>query len=325
MSESKSTTKPKGRVVASRYMQTSKAVKSKNSKSQSNDSIKTLDDSLEFSKIEGTSNLTRSDSFTRFTSTPDVKTRRPPKNSTLKKSVPASPKKTVAKQIDFKVPKKPAPKCSIEKIKSKKSADAAAKMKLMALNLRMITADNTLKELPKKIEKERQEQISKAMKLMKQAERKRKIVEEKEAELLALEGGQKIHEMKNEELTFIEAIGKLDLDKAVENVSILTEKHQQLVKIDASSVSQDEIMAKIEATQKSLSKINIDAELPSKVSEDAEVINKTFKVNQKLTKRVFRLQKELDDIQTMNKALQHLDEVEEEMKVPLIERFAHLI
>ena len=30
------------------------------------------------------------------------------------------------------------------------------------------------------------------MKLMKQAERKRKIVEEKEAELLALEGGQKI-------------------------------------------------------------------------------------------------------------------------------------
>ena len=54
--------------------------------------------------------------------------------------------------------------------------------------------------------------------------------------------------------------------------------------------------------------------MPSKVSEDAEVINKTFKVNQKLTKRVFRLQKELDDIQTMNKALQHLDEVEEEMK-----------
>ena len=60
--------------------------------------------------------------------------------------------------------------------------------------------------------------------------------------------------------------------------------------------------------------LSIDAELPSKVSEDAEVINKTFKVNQKLTKRVFRLQKELDDIQTMNKALQHLDEVEEEMK-----------
>ena len=60
--------------------------------------------------------------------------------------------------------------------------------------------------------------------------------------------------------------------------------------------------------------LRIDTELPSKVSEDAEVINKTFKVNQKLTKRVFRLQKELDDIQTMNKALQHLDEVEEEMK-----------
>ena len=60
--------------------------------------------------------------------------------------------------------------------------------------------------------------------------------------------------------------------------------------------------------------LSIDTELPSKVSEDAEVINKTFKVNQKLTKRVFRLQKELDDIQTMNKALQHLDEVEEEMK-----------
>ena len=53
MSENKPTTKPKGRVVASRYMQTSKAVKSKNSKPQSNDSIKTLDDSLEFSKIEG--------------------------------------------------------------------------------------------------------------------------------------------------------------------------------------------------------------------------------------------------------------------------------
>ena len=90
---------------------------------------------------------------------------------------------------------------------------------------------------------------------MKQAERKRKIVEEKEAELLALEGGQKINEMKNEELTFIEAVEKLDLDKAVENVSILTQKHQQLVKIDASSVSQDEIMAQIEATQKNLSKI----------------------------------------------------------------------
>ena len=90
---------------------------------------------------------------------------------------------------------------------------------------------------------------------MKQAERKRKIVEEKEAELLALEGGQKINEMKNEELTFIEAVEKLDLDKAVENVSILTQKHQQLVKIDASSVSQDEIMAQIEATQKILSKI----------------------------------------------------------------------
>ena len=53
MSENKIITKPKGRIVASRYMQTSKAVKSKNSKSQSNDSIKTLDDSLEFSKIEG--------------------------------------------------------------------------------------------------------------------------------------------------------------------------------------------------------------------------------------------------------------------------------
>ena len=203
----------------------------------------------------GSSNSTRSESFTRFTSTPNIKTRPPPKNSTLKKSVPASPKKTVAKQIDFKVPKKPAPNCSIEKIKSKKSADAAAKMKIMAMNLRIITADNTLKDLPNQIEKKRQEQISKAMKLMKQAERKRKIVEEKEAELLALEGGQKINEMKNEELTFIEAVEKLDLDKAVENVSILTQKHQQLVKIDASSVSQDEIMAQIEATQKNLSKI----------------------------------------------------------------------
>ena len=90
---------------------------------------------------------------------------------------------------------------------------------------------------------------------MKQAERKRKIVEEKEAELLALEGGQKINEMKNEELNFIEALEKLDIDKAVENVSILTQKHQQLVKIDAGSISQDEIMAKIEATQKNLSKI----------------------------------------------------------------------
>ena len=203
----------------------------------------------------GSANSTRSESFTRFTSTPNIKTRPPPKNSTLKKSVPASPKKTVAKQIDFKVPKKPAPNCSIEKIKSKKSADTAAKMKIMAMNLRIITADNTLKDLPNQIEKKRQEQISKAMKLMKQAERKRKIVEEKEAELLALEGGQKINEMKNEELTFIEAVEKLDLDKAVENVSILTQKHQQLVKIDASSVSEDEIMAKIEATQKILSKI----------------------------------------------------------------------
>lgn len=186
MSENKKTTKPKGRVVASRYMQTSKAVKSKNSKSQSNDSIKTLDDSLEFSKIEGyylvkicyqfseskfcenfknvflgTANLTRSDSFTRFSSTPNIKTRPSQKNSTLKKSVPASPKKTVAKQIDFKVPKKPAPNSSIEKIKSKKSADTAAKMKIMALNLRKITAHNTLKDLPNKIEKHRQEQISK--------------------------------------------------------------------------------------------------------------------------------------------------------------------
>ena len=105
--------------------------------------------------------MTRSDSFTRFTSTPNIKTRPQPKNSTLKKSVPASPKKTVARQIDFKVPKKPAPNCSIEKIKSKKSADAAAKMKIMAMNLRIITADNTLEDLPKKIEKERQEQISK--------------------------------------------------------------------------------------------------------------------------------------------------------------------
>ena len=75
--------------------------------------------------------------------------------------MPASPKKTVAKQIDFKVPKKPAPNCSIEKIKSKKSADTAAKMKIMAMNLRIITADNTLKDLPNQIEKKRHEQISK--------------------------------------------------------------------------------------------------------------------------------------------------------------------
>ena len=54
--------------------------------------------------------------------------------------------------------------------------------------------------------------------------------------------------------------------------------------------------------------------MPFKVSEDAEAINKTFKVNQKLTKRVFRLQKELEEVQTMNRALQHLDEVEKEMK-----------
>ena len=54
--------------------------------------------------------------------------------------------------------------------------------------------------------------------------------------------------------------------------------------------------------------------MPSKVSEDAEAINKTFKANQKLTKRVFRLQKELEEVQTMNRALEHLDEVEKEMK-----------
>ena len=89
-------------------------------------------------------------------------------------------------------------------------------------------------------------------------ERKRGLVEAKDMELtrLELEKTQKIQKIKAEEMAVLEEVAAVQsqLSATVKSVAALSEKHEQVAKID-SSASQDQILKKIEETQVSLEKL----------------------------------------------------------------------